>query len=227
MQLIARMLPARRRAHRGFTLIELAVVLTVITIILVAVLKSTSVVDSAKGNDVIAMAGDLSESARRYREKYQYLPGDDPGAVANLTPPVLGAGDGNGLIDFNAANVMEPNLVPNHLFQAGMIRVTPDPVNGVILKSHYGQVWLMSLGLAAAAGGPGGNPCGTAVTYNNVNPNPPARNVIVFANLPSSIAAQIDQKYDDGVFNSGAIRASAAYNAAANAPPIACFAMPL
>jgi len=215
----------------GFTLVELAVVLAVITILLAMVLKSSSVSDSAKANDIIAIAGDLSEAARQYRDKFKYLPGDDPSASVNLGPPIVPAqqGDGNGLIDFNVANIMEPQLAALHLFQAGMIRATPDaannPLGTYLLKSHYGNVWLMAFAVAANGGGAGASPCGTAVQGGAAAPK--ALNMIVFANVPSSVAQQIDARFDDGNPASGSIRASAAYNTAPGTPAVACFGMPL
>jgi prepilin-type N-terminal cleavage/methylation domain-containing protein len=216
--------PRYRRATRGFTLVELAVVLAVVAILIASVLKASSVINDAKANDLIAIAGDLSTAARQFRDRYHYLPGDDPKANADLPAPVAPNGDGNGLIDFNASGVMEPNNAANHLVQAGLIRAMTDPVLGTVLKTSFGMVWLMSFQLAAGSGS-SGSPCGAAV--DSTAPAPSAQNVIVFANLPSALALQIDQKFDDGVFNTGSIRGSAPYSTGANAPPVACFAMPL
>jgi prepilin-type N-terminal cleavage/methylation domain-containing protein len=210
-------------AH-GFTLVELAVVLTIAAILFAIVLKSTSVTDSARANDLIAIAGDLSDAARQFRDKYKYLPGDDPTATTDLPGPGTANGDGDGLID-----AAEPNLVANHLFQAGLIRVSPNTGGGFVMKSYYGNVWLMSFDLASGTGGTV-SPCGSAIVSAPTAPPPVARNVIVFANIPSAIARQIDQKYDDGLPHSGSIRASVTatqYDTSSSAPAVACFAMPL
>jgi len=201
------------------------------------VLKSSSVSDSAKANDVIAVAADLSEATRQFKERYKYLPGDDPLASSQLpNVAVAQVGDGNGLIDFDALTNLEPSLAPLHLFQAGLIRVSADPgnaVTGISLRSHFGTVWLMSFAMAATPAGSGGGstPCGVSIFGGS----PPVQlNSVVFANIPAGVAQQIDAKYDDGFPNTGAIRASGyginptqVYDTTSSAPAVACFAMPL
>ena len=207
---------------QGFTLVEFTIVMVIAFLIIGGALKLTSMLDTAKTNDVVAIAGDLSEATRLFKEKYKALPGDLPNAVALITGAAFN-GDGNGLIDVNAINAapnnIEPNLAADHLFRAGLIRRAPD---GTIM-SRYGNVWIMAAALATDAA----SPCGAAV--NNTAPVPVAQNVIVFNRIPLEAAREIDTKFDDGVATSGAIRASSPYFAAPIPPPpiIACFAMPL
>jgi type II secretory pathway pseudopilin PulG len=215
---------ARRGAlARGFTLVEFTIVLVIAFLIIGGALKLTSMIDVAKANDVVAIAGDLSEATRLFKEKYKALPGDLPNAVAMITGATFN-GDGNGLIDVNAINVapnnMEPNQAADHLFRAGLIRRAPA---GPIV-SRYGNVWVMAYALAITPG-VGGTPCGTVV--DATAPLPVAQNVVVFDRLPVDVARDIDVKFDDGVATSGAIRASTPYIGVGSVPIVACFAMPL
>lgn len=180
-------------------------------LMLAAVLTATSVLQRGKVQDTIAVAFDLSQATRQFREKYRALPGDDPIASTQL-PATADNGDGDGLIQIAAKN--EPDLATDNLARAGLIRVGP---NGRI-NSQYGDVWLMSYSLAKGAN----SPCGAAV--DSTVPEPTSPNVIVFSRLPADVAREIDGKFDDGNALTGAIRASSAY---VSGTTIACFSMPL
>src|SRR5579864_1155845 len=172
------MMLSREIAHRrwrGFTLVELAVVLSVVAILLAMVLKSSSVTDSAKANDLISIAGDLSNAVRQYRSKYNYLPGDDPRAVLNVGATAGHNGNGNGSIDFDVNTGAEWDMAADDLYLAGLVRVSVDPANSLGLHSFtssYGKVWLVSYAVAKTAGGGGSNasPCGVAVQSGTADP---------------------------------------------------------
>ena len=70
------------------------------------------------------------------------------------------------------------------------------------------------------------SPCGTAVS--NANPEQMiARNMIVFNRLTAEAAREVDTKLDDGVWDTGTIRASETYDGPDPRRIILCFAMPL
>jgi hypothetical protein len=52
-----------------------------------------------------------------------------------------------------------------------------------------------------------------------------AAHYIRYANLPWDVALEIDTKYDDGVYNTGTIRANEAYTAAGS--PVSYLYLPL
>ncbi|MDY7033924.1 MAG: hypothetical protein SVY10_18680, partial [Thermodesulfobacteriota bacterium] len=58
-----------------------------------------------------------------------------------------------------------------------------------------------------------------------VDPGPGANHFIRFDNLPWNVCLEIDIKYDDGVFNTGAVRANEDYVVASDS--IGAFFMPL
>lgn len=208
---------SRRDRARGFTLIELAITITIIAILLGGILTVSSLLDNAKVQDTIAFATDLSQAARDFRGRYGALPGDDPRATVQIAGV---AGNGNGDGDIGApGDATESNLATNHLVVGGFLR-SADAAGR--LQSRYGGVWIMSGALAADAA----TPCGTAVNQAGANPSN-VRNLIVFAQLPARVALEIDSKHDDGAPNTGRIRASDAYGATPNFPVVRCLTMPL
>jgi hypothetical protein len=184
--------------------------------LLTLIVTQTGILDSAHTKEVIATAADLVEATRNFKERYKVLPGDHPAATAQI-PGVLVDGDGNGLIDG-----AEPNIVMSHLFFAG---ITKGGAN--VLQGSYGRVWVMSYGLATSLVTPCLNAAQVPTPVNGGGPTPKALNVIVFQGLPTGIAFDIDNKFDDGVFNTGSIRASSAYSGLGVPDHVACFAMPL
>ena len=71
---------------RGWTLIEIAIVLAVVGIILgiVASTSGKSLIGASHSQAVQASVKDLSEAIVRFRERYGYLPGDMPNASTRI-----------------------------------------------------------------------------------------------------------------------------------------------
>lgn len=131
---------------RAFTLIETAIVVTVIALVIGAVLTGRQLLRSAKVQSVIADMDAYRSAARHFREKYGYLPGDLPtatefwGAYRDCPVPLASSerkmntcnGDGNGFVgstsgsplqmgEIAKAVVQEPLRVWQHLSNSGFI----------------------------------------------------------------------------------------------------------
>ncbi len=135
---------------RGFTMVELAVVLVVIGLIMAAIIKNTSLFDTAQTADAISITKDLSIAVQDFRQRYNYLPGDLPNASSTFPGVSCDTGGGNGLIDG-----VEYNCAPEHLFRAGLIKGGTGP-----LISRYGRVWIISSALANSTSSPCNGECG-------------------------------------------------------------------
>lgn len=205
-------------AQKGFSLIEIAVVLVVIGLILGGIFAGQlGLIQSGRTQDAMSIASDLSAAARDFKQRYHYLPGDFPIDATSpeipgvSTPCVIGganAGNGNGLIDAPPSSNDESSCLPEHLFRAGYIK---GGIGG--MKSAYGSVRVV------------------ANKYSNVatagNPLPSRfLNIIEFANLPCDVAMDIDRKIDDGDLGNGNVRASVT-TCVPNGPPVPFFAIGL
>jgi prepilin-type N-terminal cleavage/methylation domain-containing protein len=89
---------------KGFTLIEMAVVLVIIGLIVGGVLVGQDLIRAAGVRATISQVEKYNTAANTFREKYNYLPGDikDPDASNFGFQPrgtCPGEGDGNGLIE--------------------------------------------------------------------------------------------------------------------------------
>jgi prepilin-type N-terminal cleavage/methylation domain-containing protein len=181
---------------RGWTLIEIALVLVVVGIILgiVASTSGKNLIGASHAQAVQATVKDLSEAIVRFRERYGYLPGDMPNATTRIPGVAAGScsasanGNGDGQIDAGD----EVNCVPNHLFNAGFIKAGA----GAITLSQSDRL-ITIRAIARSASGVTSFPTST-------------RNVIEVLNLSCRSAQELDAKSDDGNFASGKTRASVA-----------------
>lgn len=180
---------------RGWTLVELAIVLAVIAIILGVVAGATgrSLIGTSHSQAVQATVKDLAEAIARFRERYGYLPGDMPNATTRIPGVVANScsvtanGNGDGQIDAG-----EVACVPNHLFNAGFIKGGTGPIT---LSQGERRVTIQVVARSVSA--VSGFPTST-------------RNVIEILNLSCRSAQELDTKSDDGNFASGNTRASVA-----------------
>lgn len=184
---------------KGFTLIELSIVLVIIGLILGAVmLRSGSVIGSAKNADTIALIKDLSAAINDFKSRYHYLPGDMPKAGDDITGisaacdiATTTANIGNGQIDTAA----EVACVAEHLVRAGLIK---GGTNGIFSQSNSSATPDVFFTARRTSG--------------SLPPafSPTVLNEIELTNQPCETAKAIDSKLDDGDFATGNIRASVA-----------------
>jgi prepilin-type N-terminal cleavage/methylation domain-containing protein len=197
--------------QRGFTLIEIAVVLVIVGLILGGILNSQSLISSMKAKDVVTIVDELRTASVYFKQRYSYLPGDWP-FTANVLPAVIAEGTGgtigNGAIEGvitaatgQAALGSEVAEVPWQLFNAGFISRIDAADTQRRIKTSYGAVHMVS---SAVAGG---------LVAGFDTDNPSARNAIVFANLPCDVANEVDNKMDDGALATGRAIGTACVNA--------------
>src|SRR5262245_65778267 len=78
---------AMNKSQKGFTLVEIAIVLVIIGLLLGGILKGQEMITQAKIKNVIADITGVSAAMYGYQDRYRALPGDDrsaPGRWAGL-----------------------------------------------------------------------------------------------------------------------------------------------
>ena len=68
--------------QKGFTLVEIAIVLVIIGLLLGGILKGQEMITQAKIKNIISDFSGISAAFHGYQDRYRALPGDDAGAAA-------------------------------------------------------------------------------------------------------------------------------------------------
>lgn len=164
---------------RGFTVVELAVVLVVLGAILVGVLKLEQVYRNYKIRQVVNQYRELTVAVKVYRDRYGYWPGDDP--KANVHVGV--AADHVGTADERIESTDAPNwkeefyLAFEHLSRAGLIGGSYNGLSNYIKSPFNNAVFFIT---------------------NNINSISTKRTHIRFSEVSSDVAQAIDTTLDDG-----------------------------
>lgn len=182
--------------QRGFTLIEIAIVLVIIGLLLGGVLKGQELITQAKIKNVANDLNGLSAAIYGYQDRYKKFPGDDEQAAGRWSGTQAGDGDGNlgggvaaMLACTSATDKSKENcLFWQHLRLAGFVAgdaastAAPQNATGGLLQAQNGALGLSGL-------------------------------VICSSNLPGKIANAIDAQFDDGKPGSGQVRGTNAASA--------------
>jgi len=135
-----------RPDSRGFTLVELAVVITIIAMLTGGVLKGNEMIQRARISALITQIESSRAAVISFRDKFNQLPGDMANAVQRLPNCTASFhcanGNGNGLIEGAPAGTIDIAYVPGasegaqawkHLALADFLSagfdVSADPVN--------------------------------------------------------------------------------------------------
>lgn len=187
--------------QKGFTLIELAIVLVIVGLLLGGVLKGQELITQAKIKNVAADFSGVASAYYGYQDRYKAIPGDDPNSAARWNETGKGNGDSSlGAAKYNTNlaapsatdGTEETSLFWRDLRLGGFVGGTggANPNNAVagMLGVQQGGDLLRTVAGTAGTGFSGLMLCSS--------------------NIPDKIAAAIDSQMDDGNPQSGSVRAA-------------------
>ena len=181
-------------SQKGFTLVELALVLVIIGVILGGVIKGQELVTNARMKQLYRNFQQVEFAYFSYIDRYNDKPGDDARAVTGAAagdPSDTSNNDGDednkieGTWNASPTNTAEPARLWAHLRDAGFLS---DGLTGNALPQHAfgGNIGVVTGGLEIAD------------------------DVVCFEGIEGAIAGAFDSQFDDGVSNTGNIRGRSA-----------------
>jgi len=195
-----------RHSNKGFTLVELSIVLVIIGLIIGGVLSGRQIMKNTQVTNAVNSIQAYQAQFQTYVQNYGAMPGDDAGATSrfkNLSTDINGIianGDGSGTLDgtFDASISSGQNPAPSvetqflwiDLRAAGLVK---NQTSGIQPANPFGGIYGFQHGAFDIT-----------------------TNVLCLNNVPSDAAGAIDSRLDDGSSNTGSIQAIADVSATAS-----------
>ena len=200
--------------QRGFTLIEIAIVLVIIGLLLGGFLKGQELIASVRVRNLIAQQDGFKAAYHGFADRFHALPGDYAAAVANINKTAA-FGNGNGQVASRARRVSgsvrnEDIAVWDHLSKSGFISRSYTYAAGAYTaasaaRNPYASFLMMRYDNA----------------YQDTAATPGIRhNLKTGGDVPADLLAEIDRKIDDGAPHTGSFRYTGTV-AAGTAPNVA------
>jgi prepilin-type N-terminal cleavage/methylation domain-containing protein len=198
-----------KNVQRGFTLIEIAIVLVIIGLLLGGILKGQELITSARVRNLISQQDGIKAAFFGFQDRFRAFPGDYTQATTNIANVAAtaacnsGNGNGNGQVETTNNEMV---LAWEHLSKSGFITGTytcagteantTTPVNpyNVYVRVIYDGVYGIASGGQAR------------------------HNIKTGAQIPVEIISEIDRKIDDGAPYTGGFQFSTYQGNAAAAP---------
>lgn len=184
---------------KGFTLVEMAIVLVIIGLLLGGVLKGQELIDNSKVKKAINDLNAVSVAYNGYVDRFGRIPGDDGNLAAlqargaNWTN-ITAAGNINGILAITPAQTFNGGGESVAFWQAlkasGFIAGNPADAGVAALPTNAYQ------GLI-----------GVSNNTTGITGMAPGLSVCI-SQIPGKAAAQIDAQLDDKVPNTGSVRAT-------------------
>lgn len=190
--------------QKGFTLIEIAIVLVIIGLLLGGVLKGQELINNAKVKSYATDFRNIPIQLYAYQDRFKALPGDDalvathvPGATPATTPAATLA---NGVINGawnSTTNTDESCLYWQHVRLANLA-----PGSTTVDCTANSEYWPKN-----ANGGQIGIQSNVGLATFSAGNGPPGSFVICSSNVLGQFVLQLDAMLDDGNPSTGSMRA--------------------
>ncbi len=198
--------------QKGFTLVEIAIVLVIIGLLLGGILKGQELINGARVRNLADQNSGVQAAYYGFIDRYRQVPGDmtTAAAIPAIGVTIFNGGNGNGGVDntlVEAAGVWEQLARANFLaggFTLPTAAITAETGVGTTIYNNTAPINAYNAPLILTRND----------GYTDVAATPGVRlNLHLGINVPVSIARELDVKLDDGLPNTGVLRLTEAESA--------------
>jgi prepilin-type N-terminal cleavage/methylation domain-containing protein len=200
------------RSQRGFTLVEIAIVLMIVGLLIGGILRGQELIQSARVRNIIDQKSAVQTAYIGFLDRYRMLPGDltatQAGVVGNSAAASVVAGananPGDGVIALGGESVLFfQNLTAAGFISCGGCMTVTVPAASTINNSPINVY-----GNPLAVGHVASNTAASLIEW--FDQAAVTRLVLsTGAGTPSQVLAEVDRKADDGLPSSGQLRFAA------------------
>lgn len=140
------------RMKKGFTLIELSIVLIIIGLVIGGVMVGKTLIKSAEVSRAIGDLDKINAAVNSFKIKYNCLPGDCTNSTSLFDSTVAGNGNGNGLIEWASEStyatysLLAAQLIAKKILQPGFHILAPIMTG---LAFYITRIYIVILGAGA------------------------------------------------------------------------------
>lgn len=196
------------KKQKGFTLIELAIVLVIIGLLLGGVLKGQELINSAKVKNMSTDLKNIQVYIYGYQDKFKALPGDDKAPDVHVGAAAATKGNGNGEIDgaWSATSATESYYFWEHVRRSGLASGSTDSAitNLTYLPTNNE-----------------GGPVGIQSKPQNTITGLTGSYAVCSGGIVGKIAKQLDVQMDDGDTTKGSVMVAVSVSGTTAATPVA------
>jgi len=186
----------KKSRQRGFTLVEIAIVLIIIGLILGGVFKGQALIDSARVRSLTSDVTGIRAAWYSFQERYRSIPGDFSNAQTQIDSAAL-QGNGNGKIDGS----QERAGVWPQMALAGLIS---GDFNGA--QNATGTASDVECGTGTCPKNPLNGFYKISYIAKAADVEGPSHEIFTGEQIPVAILSELDSKLDDGKPASGRFR---------------------
>jgi len=195
--------------QRGFTLIELAIVLVIIGLLLGGVLKGQELINSAKVKNMASDFRNVQVQIYSYQDKFRALPGDDKAAQTHVGATATN-GDGDGVIEGACCNGTGGISTGESLQVWQQLRLANLATGTTTVADATYQPTNAEGGMIGVQSNPQLAITGLTGSY-----------AVCSSGILGKFAKELDTALDDGVTTTGSMMVASAVTGAAGAAPVA------
>ena len=198
-----------RDGQKGFTLVEVAVVLVIVGLLLGGILKGRELINSARVRSLADASASIQAGYFGFIDRYRRVPGDWNAIDAStaIGVSIATGGNDNGRLDNPAGDYTENNALWEQLSKSGFLQGSyrggsdaPTPNGDVSPLNAFNHVMVIGR------------------TSDYLGDNPVRLHLVTGRGVPVAIMRELDIKLDDGAPDTGTVRGTSASATVFTAP---------